>query len=171
MGINCWNCPCHGSRFDYNFNFTEQTNSDDRVLAAYLKGSRTNPNVPKDIYQDYDIMYVVKETESFRKDLSWLDIFGRVILKQEQDDDFGYGDRFGLRSHYEETYSWLLLFEDGNRLDIGVETVEAMRKGNMTDYSVSCGKLNKYFKRYLPEDYEHGFLKYMEIVGAGEYFH
>ena len=73
-------------------------------------------------------MYVVKETESFRKDLSWLDIFGRVILKQEQDDDFGYGDRFGLRSHYEETYSWLLLFEDGNRLDIGVETVEAMRK-------------------------------------------
>lgn len=55
--------------------------SDDRVLAAYLKGSRTNPNVPKDIYQDYDIMYVVKETESFRKDLSWLDIFGRVILK------------------------------------------------------------------------------------------
>ena len=276
--------------------------SDDRVLAAYLKGSRTNPNVPKDIYQDYDIMYVVKETESFRKDLSWLDIFGRVILKQEQDDDFGYGDRFDLRSHYEETYSWLLLFEDGNRLDIGVETVEAMRKGShrnklflplldkadclpklppptdedfhvkkpaerkfhgccneffwslcdvakgirrdelpfamttyytqahhmlevmlewyigsMTDYSVSCGKLNKYFKCYLPEeiyqqylrtfpdssyesfwkainiscrllhdtavvvaeslsftypeDYEHGFLKYMEIVGAGEYFH
>ena len=39
--------------------------------------------------------------------------------------------------------------------------------GSMTDYSVSCGKLNKYFKRYLPEDYEHGFLKYMEIVGAG----
>ena len=75
-------------------------------------------------------MYVVKETESFRKDLSWLDIFGRVLLKQEQDDDFGYGDRFGLRSHYEETYSWLLLFEDGNRLDIGVETVEAMRKGS-----------------------------------------
>ena len=100
------------------------------MLAAYLKGSRTNPNVSKDIYQDYDIMYVVKATESFRKDLSWMDIFGKVILKQEQDNDFGYGDRFGLRSHYEETYSWLLLFEDGNRLDIGVETVEAMRKGS-----------------------------------------
>lgn len=23
--------------------------SDDRVLAAYLKGSRTNPNVPRDV--------------------------------------------------------------------------------------------------------------------------
>ena len=41
--------------------------SDDRVLAAYLKGSRTNPNVPKDIYQDYDIMYVVllRQTRTF----------------------------------------------------------------------------------------------------------
>ena len=24
--------------------------------------------------------------------------------------------------------------------------------GTRTDYSVSCGKLNKYFKRYLPDD-------------------
>lgn len=67
--------------------------SDDRVLAAYLKGSRANPNVPRDIYQDFDIMYVVTETESFRADLSWMDPFGKVILKQEQDDVFGYGDR------------------------------------------------------------------------------
>ena len=34
--------------------------SDPRILAAYLKGSRTNPNVPKDIYQDFDLMYVVE---------------------------------------------------------------------------------------------------------------
>ena len=25
--------------------------SDDRILAAYMNGSRTNPNVPKDIFQ------------------------------------------------------------------------------------------------------------------------
>ena len=42
---------------------TAQT--DDRVLAAYLKGSRTNPHAPKDRYRDFDVMYVVKETESF----------------------------------------------------------------------------------------------------------
>ena len=215
----------------------ETARTDDRVLAAYLKGSRTNPSVPKDVYQDFDIMYVVKETESFRKEPSWLDAFGKVILKQEQDDDFGYGERFGLRGHSDGTYSWLLLFEDGNRIDIGIETVEVMIRGsnrnklfvplldkagclplsppptdeefyvrkpsatrffgccneffwslcdvakgiardelpfamttyytqphNMlevmlgwfigsrTDYSVSCGKLNKYFKKYLPED-------------------
>ena len=211
--------------------------SDERILAAYLKGSRANPNVPRDIYQDYDIMYVVTETESFRRDLSWIDTFGKVILKQEQNDDFGYGERFGLRSCYDNTYSWLLLFEDGNRIDIGVETVETMQNGtnrnklflplldkagylpklppptdeefyvkrpsaakfrgccneffwslcdvvkgilrdelplamsvyymqthqmleimlewyigSETSYSVSCGKMNKYFKRYLSED-------------------
>ena len=42
--------------------------SDSRILAAYLKGSRTNPNVPKDVYQDFDLMYVVTETNSFRQD-------------------------------------------------------------------------------------------------------
>lgn len=103
--------------------------SDDRVLAVYLKGSRANPNVTKDIYQDYDIMYVVEETESFLFDQEWIKNFGKVILKQEQDYDFSYGDRFGIRDHYDESYSWLLLFEDGNRIDIGVETLETMRAG------------------------------------------
>lgn len=64
--------------------------SDSRILAAYLKGSRTNPNVPKDVYQDFDLMYVVTETDSFRQDPAWLDAFGPRILTQEQDDDFGY---------------------------------------------------------------------------------
>ena len=103
--------------------------TDDRVLAAYLKGSRTNPLAPKDSYRDYDVMYVVRETGSFRADTSWIDRFGKVVLKQEQDDDFGYGERFGLRSNYEESYSWLLLFDDGNRIDIGVETLSAMERG------------------------------------------
>lgn len=50
-------------------------------------------------------------------------------MTQEQDDDFGYGDRFGLRSNYQQLYSWLLLLEDGNRIDLGVETVEHMQQG------------------------------------------
>lgn len=226
---------------------------DDRVLAAYLKGSRTNPNVPKDRYQDFDVMYVVRETKSFIADPAWLGRFGKIILKQEQDDDFGYGDRFGIRSHYEQSYSWLLLFEDGNRIDIGVETVAAMEKGTNrnklflplldkagclpelppptdedfhvapptakqfrgccntffwslcdvakgiardelpfamttyhlpahsmlqkmlgwyigihTGYSVSCGKLSKYFKKYLPEGI---YLQYLKTYPDSSYAH
>lgn len=107
----------------------ETARRDSRVLAAYLKGSRANQNVPKDVYQDFDIMYVVKEVAPFREDTAWLDGFGEVILKQEQDDDFGYGERFGIRGDYDKSYSWLLLFADGNRIDIGVETLETMEQG------------------------------------------
>ena len=41
---------------------------DERIVAVYMNGSRTNPNVPKDIFQDYDIVYVVRETRTFRDD-------------------------------------------------------------------------------------------------------
>lgn len=41
---------------------TAQT--DDRVLAAYLKGSRTNPHAPKDRYRDFDVMYWLKRQKA-----------------------------------------------------------------------------------------------------------
>lgn len=218
--------------------------SDKRILAAYLKGSRTNPKAPKDIYRDFDVMYVAEKTESFIQNPEWLNNFGEIVLKQEQDDDFGYGERFGIRNHYDKSFSWLLLFKDGNRIDIGIEVLSAMQEGlnrnklfvplmdkigclpqlppptdedfyiqrpseknfqgccnefywclcdvakgiardelpfamttyntlvrNMLeqmldwyigsnlDYSVSCGKLNKYLKKYLPEELYNEYLK------------
>ena len=114
----------------------ETARRDSRVLAVYLKGSRANKNVPKDVYQDFDIMYVVKEVAPFQENPAWLDVFGEVILKQEQDDDFGYGERFGIRGDYDKSYSWLLLFADGNRIDIGVETLETMEQGK-TDFVIA----------------------------------
>ena len=39
---------------------------DARVRAVFMNGSRANPNAPRDIFQDYDIVYVVEETASFR---------------------------------------------------------------------------------------------------------
>ena len=35
---------------------------DERVRAVYLNGSRTNPNAPKDCFQDYDVVYVVTDS-------------------------------------------------------------------------------------------------------------
>ena len=42
-------------------------NKDNRIRAVYMNGSRANPKIKRDIFQDYDIVYVVKETESFLK--------------------------------------------------------------------------------------------------------
>ncbi len=51
--------------------FTDIANADDRILAVYMNGSRTNPNVPKDIFQDYDIVFVVEDTKPFIEDKAW----------------------------------------------------------------------------------------------------
>lgn len=50
-----------------------------------MNGSRANPNVKKDIFQDYDIVYVVTETESFIETEGWISIFGEPIIIQEPD--------------------------------------------------------------------------------------
>lgn len=55
-------------------------NKDKRVRAAYINGSRTNPNVEKDEYQDYDIVFVVTETNSFLANKNWISIFGEVSI-------------------------------------------------------------------------------------------
>ncbi len=33
---------------------------DERIRAVYLGGSRTNPNAAPDLFQDYDVVYIVK---------------------------------------------------------------------------------------------------------------
>lgn len=41
--------------------------NDERVRAVGMEGSRTNVNVPKDDFQDYDITYIVTDMASFKK--------------------------------------------------------------------------------------------------------
>ena len=35
---------------------------DDNVRAVLLNGSRANPNAKKDMFQDYDIVFIVRDT-------------------------------------------------------------------------------------------------------------
>lgn len=95
---------------------------DERVLAVYMNGSRTNPQAPRDIFQDYDIMYVVKETASFRADKNYIDRFGERLFMQYPEDT---GDS---PSDVENCYGWLIQFADGNRLDLHVCTVKYMQE-------------------------------------------
>jgi len=103
---------------------------EERIRAVYMNGSRTNPNVPRDIFQDYDIVYVVAETGFFRKDVHWIDIFGRRLYMQcpeENDVQLGYD------ADVEGCYGWLMQFEDGNRMDLHVQTIEASKKEILKD--------------------------------------
>ncbi len=48
---------------------------DERIRAVIMNGSRTNPNARKDFFQDYDIVYIVRDVQSFTKDHSWVNRF------------------------------------------------------------------------------------------------
>ena len=75
-----------------------------QVKAVAMSGSRTNLKVPKDEFQDYDVVYVLDDLDNLTSDLSWLDYFGKRIIEQE----VGLGQR----------RLFLMLFEDGNRIDL-----------------------------------------------------
>ena len=60
--------------------------NDERVRAVILNGSRVNPNAPKDFFQDYDVIYVVTEKESFWADPGWIKVFGELMILQLPDD-------------------------------------------------------------------------------------
>ena len=49
---------------------------DDRIRAVILNGSRANPNAATDLFQDFDIVYIVTEMTSFKSDPTWIDQFG-----------------------------------------------------------------------------------------------
>lgn len=91
---------------------------DNRILAVYMNGSRTNKNVPKDIFQDYDIVYVVPETSSFINDKDWPHKFGTILYMQYPDESPDYPN--DKKNHY----GWLMQFEDGVRIDLTVQTVQ-----------------------------------------------
>ncbi len=93
--------------------------NDERIRAVYMNGSRTNTNVPKDIFQDYDIVYVVTETKSFIEDKNWISIFGELLILQEPDKN---DMAFDIQMDFDRSYTFLMLFKDGNRIDLCLQT-------------------------------------------------
>ena len=100
---------------------------DSRIRAVYMNGSRTNPNAPKDIFQDYDIVYVVEETGSFIRDREWIRRFGDILFMQYPDEHPDYP------SDKENSYGWLMIFTDGNRLDLTVKSIPHAKENVLED--------------------------------------
>lgn len=95
--------------------FAEQ---DERVRAVILNGSRANPNIEPDQFQDYDVVYYVKELASFISDHSWVDIFGDRLIMQMPDDARLYPE-----DGREGRFAYLMQFKDGNRIDLTLQTI------------------------------------------------
>lgn len=105
-------------------------NADERIRAVYMNGSRANPSVNKDSFQDYDIVYVVNETESFLADKNWIAVFGELAIVQEPySNDMGWG----IGHDVSRSYAWLILFKDGNRIDLHIMIKDLALKNYLSD--------------------------------------
>lgn len=103
--------------------------TDERIRAVILNGSRANPNVKKDEFQDYDIVYLVNDIvylvndiDTFTKDHLWVDYFGeRVMMQMPEDKILPAADNSGH-------FVYLIQFMDGNRIDLTLIPIEKMEK-------------------------------------------
>jgi aminoglycoside 6-adenylyltransferase len=95
---------------------------DSRILAVLQDGSRSNPNVDKDIFQDYDIIYVVESLGSFLQNHDWVDVFGEQMILQMPEDMELYPPSPEMAG----SFSYLLQFKDGNRIDLTLVPVEKL---------------------------------------------
>src|SRR5699024_2463009 len=86
--------------------------NDNNISLSVLEGSRTNKNIPKDDFQDYDISFFVTDMESYKKDDSWLGTFGDLIFIQNPDDMDLYSSELG------NWFSYIMYVNDGIKIDL-----------------------------------------------------
>ena len=98
-----------------------------RIRAVILNGSRANPNNLADAWSDYDIVYMVEDICSFLSNHAWVDVFGKRIIMQMPDAMTIEGSIKDKR-----IFAYLMLFEDGNRVDLTLFPAEKLA----TDFKI-----------------------------------
>ncbi|OSM14070.1 aminoglycoside adenylyltransferase [Bacillus toyonensis] len=91
---------------------------DERIRAVIMNGSRVNPNVKRDCFQDYDIMYVVKDMQSFTSNHNWIHRFGEIMIVQMPE------EMSLLPADEDGKFPYLMQFIDGNRIDLTLVPAE-----------------------------------------------
>jgi len=87
---------------------------DDRIRAVIMNGSRANPNAPRDVFQDYDIVYLVSDPAPFHKNLEWIKRFGELMILQMPE------VMHDQPPQKDDSFVYLMQFMDGNRIDLSI---------------------------------------------------
>lgn len=92
--------------------------NDERIRAVIMNGSRTNPHAKKDLLQDFDIVYIVRNIETFTADHTWVDYFGeRIMMQMPEAKEVPPPVNKGH-------FIYLMQFVDGNRIDLTLIPIE-----------------------------------------------
>ncbi len=85
---------------------------DERIRAVIMNGSRVNANIRRDIFQDYDIVYIVTDVAPFSNNHDWIQRFGEMVIYQ-MPEAMGNPPPMG-----DGHFAYLMQFMDGNRIDL-----------------------------------------------------
>ncbi len=96
---------------------------DSRVRAVFLQGSRVNKKILPDRLQDFDILLIVDQKESFLSDHSWISRFGEKLIWQLPDEM-----QLGQEPSEKVSFHYLMLFTDGIRIDLTLFPKNQMHK-------------------------------------------
>ena len=96
--------------------------ADEHIRAVLFVGSRANPTVPKDKYQDYDISCFVTDIKPFYNNPKWVEEqFGKPLIMQMPEAMRGAdGD-----GHF----NYQMIFPDGVRIDLSFEYTKYIDDG------------------------------------------
>lgn len=93
--------------------------NDAHIRVVGMEGSRTNQNIPKDRFQDFDVTYFADDPALYTKDDTWVNVFGERLIMQKPED-------MELFPAVEEGYSFLMFFTDYNKIDLTILPLTAL---------------------------------------------
>lgn len=116
---------------------------DNNIKIIAMNGSRVDKNREKDIFQDYDIVYLLNSLKEFNIE-KFLNNFGEIAIIQEP----------GPPSLFNNSYTYLIQFTDGNRIDLRIIELkvleEYLKEDSLT--KIILDKDNIIKKEILPND-------------------
>lgn len=86
--------------------------NDGRIRAVIMNGSRANPSARRDIFQDFDIVYLVTDVGPFKDDCTWINRFGEIMIMQTPEAMQDPPPR------HSGSFTYLMQFADGTRIDL-----------------------------------------------------
>jgi len=92
--------------------------NDDNIRAVIMNGSRVNPHAKKDPFQDFDIVYFVREVEPYKRNKAFIRPFGEMMILQTPE------DMVDPPADNDGHYTYLMQFLDGNRIDLSFYSLE-----------------------------------------------
>jgi len=128
----------------------EIAQQDERVRAVIMNGSRASPSAKKDIFQDYDIVYIVTDVESYVNDPQWIDRFGERLIMQTPDEMDGKWPKS------KDEFAYLIQFKDWNRIDLTLlhrKKVPLMIKDSQSILLLDKDNLLGKFEPHSDQDY------------------